>query len=122
MQEPPGYESLREFVKLLLKAIYGLKQAAVKWYCILYKVLIDLGFCISTADLVSPPKHVAKLPYWSEPWYHLYRRDLACHIYVSYVSSLISHLPPLTTPHFGSEAEPDVLFFLLLPRGSARHP
>jgi hypothetical protein len=30
MQEPPGYESLREFVKLLLKALYGLKQAAVK--------------------------------------------------------------------------------------------
>ncbi len=50
MQEPPGYESLGEFVKLLLKAIYGLKQAAVKWYHVLRKALIDLGFHVSSAD------------------------------------------------------------------------
>jgi hypothetical protein len=50
MQEPPSYESLEEFIKLLLKVIYGLKQAAVKWYHILRKALIDLGFCMSSAD------------------------------------------------------------------------
>jgi hypothetical protein len=50
MQEPPGYESLGEFVKQLLKVIYGLKQAAVKWYCVLHKALTDLGFTVSSAD------------------------------------------------------------------------
>ncbi len=50
MQEPPGYESLGEFVKLLLKVIYRLKQAAVKWYHVLHCTLIDLGFCVSSAD------------------------------------------------------------------------
>jgi hypothetical protein len=50
MQEPPSYESLGEFIKLLLKVIYGLKQAAVKWYHILCKALIDLGFCVSSVD------------------------------------------------------------------------
>jgi hypothetical protein len=50
MQEPPGYESLGEFIKLLLKAIYRLKQAAVKWYHILCKALIDLGFHVSSVD------------------------------------------------------------------------
>jgi len=50
MQEPPGYESLGEFVKLLLKAIYGLKQAAVKWYRVLRQTLTDLGFRVSVAD------------------------------------------------------------------------
>jgi hypothetical protein len=51
MQEPPGYKSLGEFVKLLLKAIYRLKQAAVKWYCVLRRMLTDLGFHISATDL-----------------------------------------------------------------------
>ena len=51
MQEPPGYESLGEFVKLLLKVIYGLKQAAVKWYRVLHQTLTDLGFRVSTTDL-----------------------------------------------------------------------
>jgi hypothetical protein len=51
MQELPGYESLGEFVKLLLKAIYGLKQAVVKWYHVLHQTLTDLGFCVSAADL-----------------------------------------------------------------------
>jgi hypothetical protein len=50
MQEPPGYESLREFVKLLLKVIYGLKQAAVKWYHVLHWTLTDLGFHINATD------------------------------------------------------------------------
>ncbi len=50
MQEPPGYESLREFIKLLLKVLYRLKQAAVKWYRVLCRTLIDLGFCVSSAD------------------------------------------------------------------------
>ena len=50
MQKPPGYESLGEFVKQLLKVIYGLKQAAVKWYRVLRKALMDLGFTVSSAD------------------------------------------------------------------------
>jgi len=76
----------------------------------------------SDERVMSLPKHTAKLPYWSEPWYRRFRHDLAHHIYVSYVSSLISHLPPLTMPRFGSEAEPDVLLFLSLPRGSPHRP
>jgi len=76
----------------------------------------------SDERVMSPPKHMVKLPYWSNPWYRWYHHDLARHMYISYVSSLISHLPLLATPRFGSEAEPDVLFFLLLPRGSVCRP
>jgi hypothetical protein len=50
MQEPPGYESLGEFIKLLLKALYRLKQATVKWYRVLRQTLIDLGFRVSSMD------------------------------------------------------------------------
>jgi hypothetical protein len=50
IQEPPSYKSLGEFVKLLLKVIYGLKQAVVKWYHVLCRTLTDLGFRISAAD------------------------------------------------------------------------
>ena len=50
MQELPGYESLGEFIKLLLKVLYRLKQAAVKWYRILRWTLIDLGFRVSSVD------------------------------------------------------------------------
>ncbi len=71
---------------------------------------------------MSPPKHAAKLPYWSEPWYRRYHRNLTRHIYLLYISSLVSHLLPLIQPRFGSEAEPDVLFFLSLPRHVARCP
>ncbi len=76
----------------------------------------------SDGRVMSPPKHMAKLPYWSESWYHRFCRDLACHLYSTYVSSLVSHLPLLVQPCFGSEAEPDVLFFLSLPRGPMRRP
>ena len=71
---------------------------------------------------LSPPKHAAKLPYWSEPWYCWYHHDLAHHIYSSYICSLVSCLPPLVQPHFGSEAELDVLYFLSLPCHVARRP
>ncbi len=71
---------------------------------------------------MSPPKHVVKLPYWSESWYRQYRRDLACHVYSSYISSLISRLSLLVSPRFGLEAEPDVLFFLSLPCGPVCRP
>src|SRR6266851_305529 len=76
----------------------------------------------SDRRVMSPPKHVAKLPYWSESWYCWYHCDLAHHVYSSYVCSLVSCLPPLVTPRFGSEAEPDVLFFLSPPRGYTCHP
>ena len=65
----------------------------------------------SDGRVMLPPKHAAKLPYWSESWYCRYRCDLAHHMYSSYVSSLVSCLPLLIMPHFGSEAESDVLFF-----------
>ncbi len=76
----------------------------------------------SDGRVMSPPKHMAKLPYWSESWYRQFRRDLARHVYSLYVSSLISRLPPLISPCFGSEAEPDVPFFLSLPHGPTRCP
>ena len=76
----------------------------------------------SDGRVMSPPKHMAKLPYWSESWYRQYRRNLARHMYSSYVSSLISRLPPLVQPCFGSEAEPDILFFLSLPCKHTRRP
>ncbi len=72
--------------------------------------------------VMSLPKHAAKLPYWSKPWYRWYRRDLTHHIYSSYVCSLVSCLLPLVQPHFGSEAELDVLYFLSLPCHVAHHP
>jgi transposase InsO family protein len=51
MQQPPGYEvGSEEWVKELLKAIYGLKQAGRKWYDVLYRALIELGFRVSAAD------------------------------------------------------------------------
>ena len=51
MQQPPGYKvGSEEWVKELLKAIYGLKQAGRKWYDVLYRVLIELGFRVSAAD------------------------------------------------------------------------
>ena len=68
------------------------------------------------------PKHVVKLPYWSVEWYHHYCQEVACHMYVSYIDSLISCLPPLIMPHFGSEAEPDVLFFPYQPHSHVRRP
>jgi hypothetical protein len=52
MQEPPGYEtgSGSSYVKRLLKSLYGLKQAGRKWYDALRRILIDLGFRVSSAD------------------------------------------------------------------------
>ena len=58
----------------------------------------------SDEKVMSPPQHVAKLPSWSARLYRWHCRDLACHMYVSYINSLMSHLPPLSMPHFGSEA------------------
>ena len=60
MQELPGFKSLGEFVKLLLKAIYRLKQAAVKWYYILHKMLMDLGFRVSSTNLGMFYMHIRK--------------------------------------------------------------
>ncbi len=71
---------------------------------------------------MSLPKHVVKLPYWSSEWYHRYHREVAHHVYISYIDSLISHLPPLIMPYFGSEAEPDVLFFPYQPHPRVRRP
>jgi len=57
-----------------------------------------------TSRKLSPPKHIAKLPPWSALWYCWYHYDLAHHMYVSYIDSLMSHLPLLCMPRFGSEA------------------
>ncbi len=52
---------------------------------------------------MSPPRHTAKLPSWSYSWYRWYCRVLVHHMYVSRIDSLMSCLPPLHTPRFGSE-------------------
>jgi len=52
---------------------------------------------------VSPSKHVVKLPYWSSEWYCWYRREVAHHLYVFYINSLISCLSLLVMPHFRLE-------------------
>src|SRR6266851_2723587 len=93
----------------------------INWIKTNHKLLRCINACACCGKM-SPPKHAVKLPYWSSPWYCQYRCDLAHHMYVSYVSSLISHLPLLATPRLGSEAEPDVLYFLLLPRGPIHCP
>ena len=52
MRYPPGYtspEGLRG-VWLLLKSLYGLKQASLIWYKLLRKVLESLGFVHSEFD------------------------------------------------------------------------
>jgi Reverse transcriptase (RNA-dependent DNA polymerase) len=52
MQLPPRYEGQGEdMVKRLQKSLYGLKQAGRKWYDALTHALIDLGFCVTHADL-----------------------------------------------------------------------
>ncbi len=61
---------------------------------------------------LSPPKHAVKLPYWSSEWYRQYRREVARHMYISYLVSLMSCLSLHAVPHFRSEAAPDVLFFM----------
>ena len=52
MQEPLGYEtgSGGSSVKRLRKSLYGLKQAGRKWYDALRRILVDLGFRVSSAD------------------------------------------------------------------------
>ena len=98
----------------------GYYQYFIQGYSQIAQPLLDLTK--QATVWLSLPKHAVKLPYWSSPWYRRYHHGLAHHMYVSYVSSLVSRLPPLTTPRFGSEVEPDVLYFLSLPRGSIRCP
>ena len=52
MEQPPGYEekNRREYVLRLLKTIYGLKQASRKWYEIICRLMIELGFTRSESD------------------------------------------------------------------------
>ncbi len=131
--------------KVVMRGVAGIKVGAVaqgvsppqhadcctcgpKWHCEPHDACFihDSCFCEGLGSFPPvkppPPKQAVKLPYWSEPWYRWYRRDLVRHIYSSYVCSLISHLPPLVQPHFESEAKPDVLYFLSLPHLAVRHP
>ena len=51
MQQQPGYETgSTEWVMILLKALYSLKQAGRRWYDVLLHVLMELGFTVSAAD------------------------------------------------------------------------
>jgi hypothetical protein len=50
MSSPPGYYNDLNFVKRLLKSLYGLKQAGCKWYDALVCVLLDLGFKVTYAN------------------------------------------------------------------------
>ena len=65
----------------------------------------------SDERVMSPPKHVVKLPYWSSEWYRQYRQEVAHYMYILYLVSLMSHLSLHAVPYFGSEAAPDILFF-----------
>src|ERR1700678_2419174 len=47
---PPGYLSTLRGVWRLLKSLYGLKQASLIWYKLLWKVLENLGFVRSEFD------------------------------------------------------------------------
>jgi hypothetical protein len=50
MLPPAGYLSGQRVVLRLIKAIYGLKQASLAWYCRLSSFLLSIGFKISVAD------------------------------------------------------------------------
>ncbi len=52
MHYPPGYTSSKDLqgVWRLLKSLYGLKQASLIWYKLLWKVLESLGFLRSKFD------------------------------------------------------------------------
>ncbi len=58
----------------------------------------------SNERVMSLPKHAAKLPSWLAFWYCQYHHDLAHHMYISYIDSLMSCLHLLRMPRFGSEA------------------
>jgi len=57
---------------------------------------------------MSLPKHTVKLPYWSNEWYCQYHQEVAHHMYISVIDSLMSHLPLLCMPRFGLEEEPSI--------------
>jgi len=52
IEQPPGFENHAHIdaVLLLLKSLYGLKQASRIWYLALYDAIIDLGFKSSEFD------------------------------------------------------------------------
>jgi len=62
----------------------------------------------SDKRVMSLPKHVVKLPYWSSEWYCQYHQEVAHYMYISIINSLTFCLSPLHMPHFGSEEEPSV--------------
>jgi hypothetical protein len=66
MAHPPGYKpsDVANRVPRLLKAIYGLKQAARRWYQKLCSIFVSLGYMQSAVDqavffkLIPQPKHL----------------------------------------------------------------
>jgi hypothetical protein len=51
MRAPPGYLKMEDFkVLLLLRSLYGLKQAGFEWSEALEKFLLDYGFTRSQVD------------------------------------------------------------------------
>jgi hypothetical protein len=51
MTHPPGYKGLAGTVLLLLKTLYGLKQAGRSWYIMLKRILLALGFAVLLSDV-----------------------------------------------------------------------
>ena len=63
VKQPPGFENPAhpDSVLLLLKSLYGLKQASRIWYLALYDAIINLGFESSKFDpciFISPQWHL----------------------------------------------------------------
>jgi Reverse transcriptase (RNA-dependent DNA polymerase) len=52
IRQPEGFTDLQfpDYVLLLLKSLYSLKQASRIWYLTLYEAIIDLGFTPSEFD------------------------------------------------------------------------
>ncbi|TPX69490.1 DNA-directed DNA polymerase [Chytriomyces confervae] len=56
--QPPSFYSKKDVVWLLVKGLYGLKQAGQLWYKFLCAILIELGYTISHAGPCMLWKHV----------------------------------------------------------------
>jgi Reverse transcriptase (RNA-dependent DNA polymerase) len=63
ISQPEGFIDIHfpDYVLLLLKSLYGLKQASRIWYLTLYEAIIDLGFTPSEFDpsiFISPERNM----------------------------------------------------------------
>ena len=79
----------------------------IRWHCKhnIMDAFTHSYCCIChIATYMSLPQHVAKLPSWLAQWYCRHCWDLARHVYISCIDSLMSCLRLSSMPHFDSEA------------------